>query len=106
MSSRGTTETGTPPSARLRLRVSPGAARPGIVGRHGAGWKVRVTAAPEAGKANEAVERLVAATLSVPRRDVEIVSGHSTRDKVVAVVGIDLDETERRFAAVVGKDVS
>ena len=65
-----------------------------------------MTAAPEAGKANEAVERLVAATLRVPRRDVEIVSGHSTRDKLVAVVGIDLDETERRLAAVVGKDIS
>jgi hypothetical protein len=86
------------------LRVSPGAARARIVGRHGAGWKVRVAAAPERGKANEAVVRLLADTLRLPQRDVEIVSGSAARDKVVAVGGIDLEETEKRLAAAVGKD--
>ena len=36
------------------------------------------------------------------RGDVEIVSGHAARDKVVAVTGIDADETERRLAVAVG----
>jgi hypothetical protein len=90
-------------STRLQLRVSPGAGRAQVVGRHGAGWKIRVTAAPEGGKANEAVARLLAETLGLPRRDVEIVSGHAARDKVVAVTGIDRDETERRLAGAVGR---
>ena len=46
------------PSTRLRLRVSPGARSNAIVGRYGEGWKVRVTAAPESGKANAAVQQL------------------------------------------------
>src|SRR5438128_9680922 len=91
-------------STRLRLRVSPGATRAGVVGRHGAAWKVRVTAAPEGGRANDAVVRLLADALSLPRRDVDIVSGHAARDKVVSVAGIDADEIERRLSVAVGKD--
>jgi uncharacterized protein (TIGR00251 family) len=85
-------------SARLKLRVSPGAARASVVGRHGGAWKIRVAAAPEDGKANAAVVRLLAATLALPLRDVEIVSGHGSRDKTVALQGIDHDEIERRLA--------
>lgn len=89
-------------SARLKLRVSPGAARASVVGRHGGAWKVRVAAAPEDGKANAAVVRLLAATLALPLRDVEIVSGHGSRDKTVALQGIDHDEIERRLAQASG----
>ena len=85
-------------TTRLTLRVSPGAARPGIVGRHGTGWKVRVAAAPEDGKANAAVVRLIAETVGVPARDVAILSGHASRDKTVELTGIDQGETERRLA--------
>ena len=91
-------------STRLQLRVSPGAGRAQVVGRHGAAWKVRVTAAAEGGKANDAVVRLLADTLRLSHRDVEIVSGHAARDKIVAVAGIDADEMERRLAVAVGKD--
>lgn len=89
-------------SARLSLRVSPGAARSAVVGRHGAGWKVRVSAAPEDGKANDAVIRLLADTLAVPVRAVEIVSGRASRDKTVALTGIRPDEIERRLAKASG----
>jgi uncharacterized protein (TIGR00251 family) len=85
-------------STRLQLRVSPGSSRAAIVGRHGDAWKVRVTAAPEGGRANEAVVRLLAEVLALPRRDVAIVSGHGARDKVVSLAGIAPDEAERRLA--------
>ena len=89
-------------TTRLLLRGAPGARRPGIVGRDGSGWKVRVSAPAEGGKANTAVVRLLAETLRMPREGVEIVSGHSSRDKTIALTGIALDETERRLAAASG----
>ena len=91
---------------RLRLRVAPGAARSEVVGRHGDAWKVRVAPAPENGKANAAVVELLADTLALPRGGVSIVSGHSSRDKTVALVGIDPEQTERLLAeaSAAGKD--
>jgi uncharacterized protein len=82
-------------STRLRVRVSPGARRGGVVGRVGDVWKLRVTAPAEGGRANEAVIRLLADTVDVPRRRVSLVSGHTARDKVVELEGVDAAEAER-----------
>ena len=84
-------------STRLRLRVSPGARSNAIVGRHGEGWKVRVTAAPEDGKANEAVLRLLAERVGLPKVNLKLVSGSSSRDKIVELTGVDAVEAERRL---------
>jgi len=80
--------------------VSAGARRTEMVGRHGDGWKVRVAAAPEGGRANEAVLGLLAERLELPRRSLEIVSGHSAREKVVRMTGISDAELQRRLAKV------
>lgn len=68
---------------RLRLRVKPGARRRGLLGTHGGALKIAVTAAPEKGKANVAVCRLLAEALGLAASELEIVSGHTSRDKVV-----------------------
>ena len=91
-------------TTRVRLRVSPGAARAAVVGRHGEAWKVRVAAAPGRGKANEAVLTLLAETLAVPRSSVTLVSGGSSRDKIVELAGIEPDEIERRLATAGGQE--
>lgn len=83
----------------MRLRVVPGAKSSGVVGRHGDGWKLRVTAAPERGRANEAAVKLLAETLRIQPGDVRLVSGHGSRDKIVEVSGIDPSEAERRLSA-------
>jgi uncharacterized protein (TIGR00251 family) len=82
-------------TTRLKLRVSPGARRPGIAGRYGDAWKVRVAEPPEDGRANEAVLRLLAETLDVPRARLELVSGHSSRDKIVVLDGVEQEHIER-----------
>ena len=85
------------PSTRVRVRVSPGARRTELVGRHGEAWKVRVAAEPERGRANEAVLDLLSRELELPRRAVSLVSGHAAREKVVRLEGIDRAESERRL---------
>src|SRR5439155_6217391 len=91
-------------STRVRLRVSPGARSAHVVGRHGEAWKVRVAAPAEGGRANEAVVRLLAETLSLPRDAVTLVSGHGARDKIVRLAGLDPTQIERRLSAAAGKE--
>jgi uncharacterized protein len=86
------------PSTHLRLRVIPGSAKPGIVGRYGDAWKLRVSAPPERGQANEATVDLLADTLGLPAANVRLVSGQGSRDKTVEVAGITTAEAERRLA--------
>jgi hypothetical protein len=69
------------------------------VGRHGDAWKVRVTEAPERGRANEAVLRLLADTLALPRTALTLVSGHGGREKVVELTGMGPALIERRLAS-------
>jgi uncharacterized protein len=77
--------------------VSPGAARTELVGRHGDGWKVRVAAPPERGRANEALVELLASVLGVPAGAVRVVGGQRGRAKVVEVDSLELGEVERRL---------
>jgi uncharacterized protein len=84
-------------TTRLRLRVSPGATRAAVVGRQGDAWKVRVAEAPERGRANEAVLRLLADALALPRTALTLVSGHGAREKIVELTGIGPGLTERRL---------
>ena len=86
-------------STRLRIRVSPRAGVAAIVGRHGDAWKLRVTAAPERGRANEAVVTLLADTLGLQPAAVRLVGGGNGRDKVVQLDGLSASEADRRLAA-------
>jgi uncharacterized protein (TIGR00251 family) len=72
----------------FRVRIAPKGRRSEIVGKHGDAIKVRVQAPPVEGKANEALCELLAARLGVSARDVEIVSGHTSRWKRVRVDGV------------------
>lgn len=87
---------------RLRLRVAPGARCSHVAGRLGDAWKVRVTAPPERGKANDEVVALLADTLAVPRGEITIVAGRASRDKLVQLSGITVADAERRLAAAAG----
>jgi uncharacterized protein (TIGR00251 family) len=69
------------------VRVQPRAGRDAIRGVHGDALKIALGAAPVDGAANEALIALVAKALGVGRRDVEIVSGETNRNKRLRVHG-------------------
>lgn len=76
------------------IRVVPRSSRSGVAGEHDGALRVRVSAAPVDGAANEEVIKTLARALGVPRRNVEIASGHTSKVKQVRVSGAlpsDLD---------------
>lgn len=73
---------------RFSVRVQPRSSKPGVDGVHGSALKLRVAAAPVDGAANEAVVEVLADALGVARRNVAIISGATSRNKVVEVQGV------------------
>jgi uncharacterized protein (TIGR00251 family) len=69
----------------LLIRVIPRAARDEVAGERAGRVLVRTTAPPVDDKANAAVIALVADHLGLPRRQVELVAGHRSRDKTLRV---------------------
>jgi uncharacterized protein (TIGR00251 family) len=83
--------------AILRLRVVPNARRSEVVGVHGEAIKVKVQAPAVEGKANEALREFLAERLDVPAGAVEIISGGKSRDKMVAVEGLETAQARERL---------
>lgn len=81
----GPPEGSTDGTRDVAVRVIPRARRDEVGGERAGRLLVRTTAAPVDGKANAAVEALVAAHYGVRPRDVEVVAGHRSRDKVVRI---------------------
>jgi uncharacterized protein len=81
----------------LAIRVQPRAKHTEIAGERGGAVVIRVAAPPVDGKANDAVRRLIAQRLGVPRSAVEIVRGESARDKLVRIEGLSADEARTRL---------
>jgi uncharacterized protein len=71
----------------VAIRVRPGSPRTTVGGSRGDALVVRVTARPVAGKATEAALRAVADAFGVHSRDVQLVTGMASRDKVVRIDG-------------------
>lgn len=84
----------------LSVRAQPGARRNGVTGAHAGAIKVAVTAAPEKGKANEAIAHVLAEALGCKPSQIAILSGMTGRSKKVLVSGIEPDELKRRLDAL------
>jgi uncharacterized protein (TIGR00251 family) len=81
--------------ARLRLRVKPGARQDRLIGAYGDCLKLEVRAAPERGRANAAVTKLLARVFAVSRTAVVVVAGSGSQDKAVEIRGVTVASTIR-----------
>ncbi len=81
-------------SATLSVRIQPRASRNEIVSMEGGGIKIRLSAPPVDGAANEALVKFLAGEFGVAKSQVEIVSGHTSKNKIVRIEGISQDAAE------------
>jgi uncharacterized protein (TIGR00251 family) len=84
---------------RLSVKVVPKASRDSIAGWLGDTLKVTVRAPAEGGKANAAVEQVLAQALGVPKC-ARIVAGRSSPRKILEISGISESEIRQRLAAI------
>jgi len=84
----------------VRVRVKPRAARDEMIGVDARGVSVSVRAAPERGKANVAVIKVLARVLGVPASSLSLRSGEASRDKRILIVGLDVAEVRARLGLV------
>ena len=84
--------------ARLTVKVHPRARRSAITGRLGDAWKLDLAAPPVDGKANDECIRYLAELAEVPRARVRIVTGATSRTKVVEIEGMEQASLDRLLA--------
>ena len=90
----------------VRVRLTPKSSRDSVEGieetAEGPVLKTRVTAIPEDGKANAALEVLIAGWLKVPKRSVAVTSGPKSRIKTLTVSGVASEIEAKLKAALAG----
>jgi uncharacterized protein (TIGR00251 family) len=85
------------------VRVQPRAPKSGLAGEVDGVLKIRLAAPPVEGQANEELIRLLAELFDAPRRRIAILSGQTSRNKVISVSGISIDEAERVIAEALNR---
>ena len=83
---------------QLKVKVVPGSSRNGIAGWLGDTLKVRVTAQPERGKANAAVEAAIAEALGISIKSVRVIQGRTSPRKIVEIAGLSESDVHLRLS--------
>jgi hypothetical protein len=87
----------SPAGVTFQVKVQPRAKRNAVVGQLGDALKVALTAPPVDNRANEACIEFFADLLQLPRSSITIVSGQGSRNKVIRVTGISVEELRNRL---------
>lgn len=87
-------------SCTLAVKVIPGASRDELCGWEGETVKIKLSAPPVEGRANQALIEFLAGKLDCPRRMIGLVRGATARRKWLQVEGLSLDEVKARLGAI------
>ncbi|MNJ92795.1 hypothetical protein D3C87_104690 [compost metagenome] len=74
---------------RLRLFIQPKSSKNEIIGPHNGALKIKITAPPIDGKANECLIEFLSDCLNIPKRDITLLKGDTGRNKTVEIQGLD-----------------
>ncbi|MCI0525223.1 MAG: DUF167 domain-containing protein [Acidobacteria bacterium] len=85
------------------VRVQPRASKSAITGELDGALKIRLAAPPVDGEANEELIRFLAKLFDVPRARVSIISGPTSKNKIVKISGISSNEVEQALNGKMGK---
>jgi len=86
---------------KLSIKVAPGSSRDGITGWLGETLKIRVKAPAERGRANRAIEQLLAEALGAPKSSVQIIGGETMTRKTVEIRGMSESEVYGKLPPIV-----
>ena len=84
--------------AEISVRVHPNAARNEVVGVTDGVWQVRVSAPPVKGKANRELIAFLSRLLDIGKSRIDIIRGHTTRNKVIAISGLSQEDIMKRLS--------
>jgi uncharacterized protein YggU (UPF0235/DUF167 family) len=84
----------------LNVKVVPGASRDRVAGRYGDGIKVQTSAAPEGGKANAAVAKILAQFLSLKPAQVQLISAPANPRKQFRISGLTAAQLAEKLATL------
>ena len=84
----------------ISVQVHPNAVRTGVVGITGGVWRVTVSAPPVKGKANRELVSFLSRLLGVSKSQIDIIRGHTSRNKVIAITGLSQEDIEKRLLPV------
>lgn len=87
------------PPCTLELKVIPNAPRNEIAGWLGTALKVKIHAPALEGRANDELLDFLAETLGVPRRDLTLLRGEKSRQKLVRIAALDAASLRHRLNA-------
>jgi uncharacterized protein (TIGR00251 family) len=89
-----------PQGVVIRVKARPGARRNAFAGLHDGALRIDVTAAPEKGKANDAIIALLAKTFGIAKSSIELISSPANPQKRFLLAGLDLATAEKRLSDI------
>jgi uncharacterized protein (TIGR00251 family) len=82
---------------RFEVHAKPRAKKSRAIGQRGDAVEIALAAPPVDGAANEELVRFLSSVLGVPKRNVTLVRGETSREKLVSVTGLSVGDVEARL---------